>query len=67
MLDGMRAPDAHPSARGTPSAQAPSKVGVRIKSEGNPFRLAKENGRRTAGARSGTASTWPAPPSPWWR
>eukprot|EP00969_Alexandrium_andersonii_P171563 7583436-Alexandrium_andersonii.AAC.1 len=35
----MCAPDAHPSARGTPSAQAPSEIGANVHSEGNPFVL----------------------------
>eukprot|EP00969_Alexandrium_andersonii_P047292 2074785-Alexandrium_andersonii.AAC.1 len=42
MLQGAHAPDAHPSARGAPSTQAPGKVRVRIHAEGNPFALPRE-------------------------
>eukprot|EP00969_Alexandrium_andersonii_P121347 5364041-Alexandrium_andersonii.AAC.1 len=37
MLDGTCAPDAHPSACGTPSVHTPSKVRAHINSQGNPF------------------------------
>eukprot|EP00969_Alexandrium_andersonii_P192676 8511303-Alexandrium_andersonii.AAC.1 len=33
---------------------------------GEPLPPATENGRRAVDARSGTASAWPALPSPWW-
>eukprot|EP00969_Alexandrium_andersonii_P259387 11469685-Alexandrium_andersonii.AAC.1 len=42
MLNGMCAADAHPSTRGAPSVPAPSKVGVHVDSEGNPFVLPRK-------------------------
>eukprot|EP00969_Alexandrium_andersonii_P023194 1013809-Alexandrium_andersonii.AAC.1 len=42
MLDGTRASDAHPSARGAPSLQAPNEVGVHIHAEGNPCVLPRK-------------------------
>eukprot|EP00969_Alexandrium_andersonii_P360934 15456474-Alexandrium_andersonii.AAC.1 len=38
----MCAPDAHPSACGTPSVQAPSEIGAHVNSEGNPFVLPRK-------------------------
>eukprot|EP00969_Alexandrium_andersonii_P300301 13276503-Alexandrium_andersonii.AAC.1 len=42
MLGGARAPDAHPSACGTPSVQTPSEINARINSHLGPLRPAKE-------------------------
>eukprot|EP00969_Alexandrium_andersonii_P081178 3579165-Alexandrium_andersonii.AAC.1 len=42
MLNGTRAANAQPPARGPPSAQAPSKVGVHIYSKGDPLVLPQE-------------------------
>eukprot|EP00969_Alexandrium_andersonii_P086285 3803953-Alexandrium_andersonii.AAC.1 len=42
MLDGVCATDAHPSARGAPSTQAPSEVSAHVNSEGGPFVLPRE-------------------------
>eukprot|EP00969_Alexandrium_andersonii_P081588 3596511-Alexandrium_andersonii.AAC.1 len=42
MLDGMCAPDAHPSTCGTPSVQTPSEISVHMHSQGNPFVLPRE-------------------------
>eukprot|EP00969_Alexandrium_andersonii_P219605 9698357-Alexandrium_andersonii.AAC.1 len=42
MLNGVQSPNAHPSAGGSPSAQAPREVHVHIRAEGDPIVLPRE-------------------------
>eukprot|EP00969_Alexandrium_andersonii_P225928 9976660-Alexandrium_andersonii.AAC.1 len=42
MLNGAQPSHAHPSASGSPSAQAPSNVGSHIRAEGDPIVLPRE-------------------------